>query len=356
MTTGIPTTPDSPAVVDLAGGRVTLEPIEQLEARRIQRPSKAADLHAHDAQLIQDAATHDKEAGAILVAQRGRWTTAGVTAELATIDQLTGQIDNVDAQLAEVSNRVRHGLSGFFKRFGDRHRRAGLIKQRDALAARVAWALQMLGEHAPQTTFTEADALLMAARSELVQAAQVGEHQRAEQAGVEALSGEIRRRREAINKMGFDALQTAAWLQNHEPQAIDSPASLKRGEVAWLSVGVVLSRLATRTQWTGSNQGVSFPITHTGIQYRVGSYRGSPIRTNMLKDIDSGSLVLTNQRLVFVARLKSVTIALLHIVHVDAYTDALGVFQDKRKTPDVFKLHTPQHVPFYINYALVRLR
>lgn len=355
MTTGVPPTLDSPVVVDLPGGQVTLERLEQLEARRSQFASQAADLFARAAQLIQDASTHERAAGAILVAQRGRWTTAGATAELATIDQLTGQIDQVDAQLADVSNRVRQGLSGFFKRFGDRKRRAGLIEQRDGLAARVALALQMLAEHAPQTMVTEANALLVAARSERVQAAQLSEHQQAEQAGVEALSHEIRRRGEAINKMGFDALWTAAWLQNHEPPAIDSPVTLKRGEVAWLSVGAVLSRLATRTQRMES-QGVSFPIGQTGIRYRVGSYRGKPIQTTVIKDIDSGSLVLTNQRLVFVGRVKSLTIALSQIVHVDAYTDALGVFQAGRVTPDVFTLQTPQHLLFYINYALVRLR
>jgi len=194
MTTGIPTTPDSPAVADLPGGRITLQPIEQLEARRSQLASHAADLDARAAQLIQDEATHEREAGAILVAQRGRWTTAGVAAELATIDQLTGQIDHVDAQLAEVSNRVFQGLSGFFKRFGDRQRRAGLIKQRDGLASRVASALQILAEHAPQTTVTEADSLMVAARRERVQADELGEHRQAELAGVEALSDEIRRR------------------------------------------------------------------------------------------------------------------------------------------------------------------
>lgn len=75
----------------------------------------------------------------------------------------------------------------------------------------------------------------------------------------------------------------------------------------------------------------------------------------MLKDLDAGQLVLTNQRLVFIGRLRSVTIGLPHIVHIEAYTDALGVFQDKRETPDFFKLEKPQYVLFYINYALSRL-
>jgi hypothetical protein len=349
-----PTTGDARPVVDLPGGRVTLERVEQLTARRDQLASQAADFEARATHMTQDAALKARQAGAILVVQRGAWATSELSQDFAKFDQRTGQIDQVDAQLAEISSHARQGLSGFFKRFGDRHRRAALIKQRDQLAAEVAAALQELGERAPQTTLPEADALLGAAQGERAQAAQLRDQRQAQQTEVEAMSDEIRRRGEAIKKLGFDALWTAAWLQNHEPPAIESPLAMKRGEVAWLSVDAVLSRQATRTQWTGRSQGISIPIGHTGIRYRVGSFRGHPIETTAIKNLDSGSLVLTNQRLAFIGRLKSVTIGLSHIVHVEAYTDALGVFQDRRETPDFFKLQAPQYVLFYINHALER--
>ncbi len=37
------------------------------------------------------------------------------------------------------------------------------------------------------------------------------------------------------------------------------------------------------------------------------------------------------------------------------YGDALGVLQDNRQTPDIFKLTTPQYVLLYLNHALNRL-
>ncbi len=356
MTTTIPLgTENSKQVVDLPGGLVTLEPLDQLTTSRDQIASQRADVEARANQLTQNAIVKERLAGAILVAQRGTWATAEFSDLLAKCDQLTAQIDAIDAQLAELSNVARHGLSGFFKRFGDRKRHTTLVMQRDQLAALVAAALQTLAEHTTQSTVPEADELLIPARRQLAEASQLRQQQQTQQAEVDILTNEIDRRRESIKQLGFDALWTAAWLQSNDPAVVDSPLTLKRGEVAWVSVSSDLSRQATRTQWTGSSQGFSFPIGHTGIRYRVGSFRGHPIQSTFIKYLDSGSLVLTNQRLVFVGRMKSVTIGLAHIVHVEAYTDSLGVFQDKRETPDFFKLQSPQYVLFYLNYALGRL-
>lgn len=333
-----------------------MESVEQLAARRDQLASHATDLDGQIAQQTHDAVANQRDAGAILVAQRQAWVSAEYAGELATIDQLAGQIDQVDSQLADISGREHQGLGGFFKRFGDRQSRLGLVKQRDQLATQVAAALQSLGEKAPQKTVPEAGTLLADAQSQLAQVAHMQGQRQAIQAELASLTDEITRRREAISKLGFDALWSAAWLQKNEPPAIATPVALKRGEVAWLSLSAVLSRQATRTQWTGSSQGFSFPILHTGVRYRVGSFRGHPIQTSTITDLDSGNLVLTSHRLVFVGRLKSVTVDLAHIVHVEAYTDALGVFQDRRETPDYFKLTTPQYMLFYINYALERLK
>jgi hypothetical protein len=158
-----------------------------------------------------------------------------------------------------------------------------------------------------------------------------------------------------MTQLGFDALWTAAWLQRNEPPAIESPVAPRKDERAWLAAPATLARLATRTQWVGASQGMSFPIGHTGIRYRVGSFRGHPVESTSIKPLDSGTLVLTNQRLVFVGGVRSVTIQLGHLVHAEAYTDALAVFQDRRETPDFFKLQSPQYVLFYLNYALSRL-
>lgn len=344
-----------PPLIALEGGQVTLAPLEQLAQRRTALAVETREAEAHAAQLLAQANSDARDAAAYLVAQRSEWDTAGYTSELSQIDSRTEQIDRLDAELEALDAVRRQGFTGFFKRFGDRQKRVGLIKMRDSLAAEVSATLSSLGMAVHAPTVPEADPLLERARQESAEADALKRQGAANSSAMQALDDEIGRRQQAIKHMGFDALWTAAWLTRNEPPAIDSPVTVHKDEVAWISVSAVLSREATQTRWTGSSQGVSFPIARTGIRYRVGAYRGHPIQTTVIKDVDAGSLVVTNRRIVFIGRLKSVTIALLNVVHVEAYTDALGVFQDRRETPDFFKLQTPQYVLFYINYALGRL-
>ena len=114
----------------------------------------------------------------------------------------------------------------------------------------------------------------------------------------------------------------------------------------------MLSRLATRTRYVGGSHGVSFPIGHTGIRYRVGSFSGRPVQSTSVTDIDDGTLVLTNLRIAFIGKAKSVVTQLAKIVHVESYTDALAVFQEGRENPNFYKLGSPQYFLLYLNWLL----
>ena len=99
---------------------------------------------------------------------------------------------------------------------------------------------------------------------------------------------------------------------------------------------------------------MSFPIGHTGIRYRVGTFRGHPVRETELVDVDTGSLVLTSARLAFVGAAKSVVVLYTKLLHVEAYSDALAVFREGRENPDFFRLTQPAWVLFNLNYLLSR--
>jgi hypothetical protein len=341
--------------VDLPGGPVTLEGLEQLSARRDFLVAQIKHAATHLQQMSSDVNQKGREAGAILLATRALWDTSAVRQQLSTIDAVTARIDQTATRIARLDERRRHGLGGLLERFADRRERAASRAERRRQDAELTACLQVLSRQAPETTVPDADRLLEMLRNVRNRCSGVRQQQTANEAELSQLDDEIRRRREAISKLGFDAPWTAAWLQSNEPAAIDSPVQLKSGEIAWLSAPATLSRPTAQTHWTGSSRGVSFPIGHTGIRYRVGSFRGHPIQSTVIQNVDSGDLVLTNGRLVFVGRLHSVVIPLGDVVHVEAYTDALGVFQDNRQTPDFFKVTTPQHVLFYLNYALNRL-
>lgn len=347
--------PAEAPVVALESGPVTLVALDQLIQRRKAIAAETREADAHVAQLVAQANADARDAAAYLVAQRTSWESSAFSSELVEIDSRKAQIDGLDADVADLDAVARHGFTGFFRRFADRQKRVRLVNKRNALAAEVSAALSSLGLRVHSPMLLEADGLLNQAQQKSREAEAIRTQVNANTAAIQAMDDEISRRQKAMKQLGFDALWTAAWLARHEPPAINSPVALRKGEAAWISVPASLSRQATQTRWTGSSQGVSFPIGHTGIRYRVGAYRGHPIQTSVIRPIDTGSLVVTNQRVVFIGRIKSVAISLSHLVHVEAYTDALAVFQDRREAPDFFNVQAPQYVLFYVNYALGRV-
>jgi hypothetical protein len=179
--------------------------------------------------------------------------------------------------------------------------------------------------------------------------AEEAERQSAE---VNAASTEIQRRRESIKQLGFDALYTAAYLKAFGAPSMTNPLVPKRGEQPYLVQPATLARQASKTQFVGGSQGFSFPIGHTGIRYRVGSYRGHAVQQNYIAHLDQGSLVITNQRVAFVGSVKSVSVNLEKILHVEVYKDAIAVFREGKEAPDFFLTAQPQMALFYLNYVL----
>jgi hypothetical protein len=155
-----------------------------------------------------------------------------------------------------------------------------------------------------------------------------------------------------MKQMGFDSLYQAALLQANGPSAVESPLIMKRGEQAYFTSPATLARHKRKVTVRGASQGFSFPIGHTGIRYRVGTFRGEPVSRDYLTPIDSGTLVLTNQRLAFIGTQKSVAYPLPKILHVEAYTDGLGVFKEGRESADLFLFPHPQQFLMYLNYFL----
>jgi len=167
-----------------------------------------------------------------------------------------------------------------------------------------------------------------------------------------AVNAEVKRRTQAEHEMGFDAPYVAAYLKTYGPQEVQSPVILKRGERACVVAPATLARQQTRRQWVGGSQGFSFPIGHTGIRYRVGSFHGHPIQQQFLGRLDSGSLVVTNQRIAFIGRVKSANIPITKLLHVECYSDAVVVFQEGRENPDFYLTAQPRYVLFMINWIL----
>jgi len=224
----------------------------------------------------------------------------------------------------------------------DRARAAEQLKQSQVQLAGMAWA----------QTGTAADEIRAKAQQLQSQADQLIAQATDVDSSAAVLTDEVRRRTEAQRGLGFDALYSAAYLSLYGAQPVASPMVLKPGEEAYVVLGAHLARYQSHTTFVGGSQGVSIPIGHTGIRYRVGSFHGQPIQRIALTAVDTGQLILTNRRVAFIGPQKSVLTPLEKIVHIEQYTDGLAVFQEGKENPDYYLVSSPAYFLLYLNWCL----
>lgn len=343
--------------VDLPGvGRVSLVPVEQLRRARDAERLAAMRLSEQAATLATAAVEKLADAGAILVPQWSLWAVPpNLHAGIERADELVSQIAAIDRRRQDPE---QHAGSGLIARISawrrDRMLRAARIAaSRELRSILIEVARRALGSGAGSA---HARPVLEQARTLEAHAAEAHRAHEVCSSHAAALSQEIARREESQRHMGFDALYTAACLQRYGPPPVSSPLELKSGETAVLTATCTLARMTTRTRYVGRQAGISFPIGHTGIRYRVGSYRGQRLEQQVLHHRETGTLVISNQRLAFVGQLNSVVVQLHRVAHVDIYDDALAIFHEGRKTPDFLFLSAPKKVAFHLNWALQQAR
>jgi hypothetical protein len=342
--------------VELQGGLVSLTGIEQLQAQVKELDARAAQAHAQAANLTQQAQSKMAQAGAVMADRWQDWPAQELFAPIREAIDLQQQLASLDTGVSALHEHPHQGLSGVFERLKDEHEASGLQHQRQPLVQRLHALCEQIAGSAPATTVAEADATRAEAAGLLQQSKEAEAQAKAARERGASLADEVKRRQEAAKGLGFDSLYTAAWLVTNGPQQIQTPLITKHGEQAYFAVPASLSRRTRRTHYVGGSQGFSFPIGHTGIRYRVGSFRGHPVQEEQLTRLDSGTLVVTNQRLAFVGSLKSVAMALAKVIHVEVYNNGLAVFHEGREDPDYFLCGRPQEFLLYLNWCLGQLR
>jgi hypothetical protein len=338
--------------IDLPSGPVTLVSLDSLVAQLNQLDSEAKQTLQSSEAPVANARLKLEQAGELLMAHKSEWDTSAIVDQVNAAAQLQTDVSQLNQQIQELESRPHTGLGGFLHSLTDEHHEHELEAQRSRVLDQLHSVLTTFADQAPIKTIPEADALRVEARLQLVQAQSLIDEQHAKIEAGKAIADEIQRRQAAIKVMGFDSLYTAAWLQTHGPAPVDSPLTLKSKELAYVSVPAVLARLTTRTRYAGGSQGFSFPIGHTGIRYRVGSFSGHPVQSSSITDVDQGTLVLTSMRIAFIGKLKSVVTQLPKLVHVELYNDALAVFQEGKENPNFYKIGAPQYFLFYVNWVL----
>jgi hypothetical protein len=342
-----------PNVVATDGGQVTLVDLaalrtraEGLQEEAVKATSEASSLRA----LADDLWV---QIGERLMASHENWSPAQQAAvPIQQAISLSQQIAKDGSDLESRHAKEHGGLSGLAFKVGSWNETRRLSEERAHLQNDLRNLLQQIARLNPQIQIDGIGPLREQAVAAEGQALEAERHAKFVSTAAITADEENKRRSDAERELGFDGPYLAARLKTYGPEDVQSPLILKRGERACWVAPASLARNQTRRQWVGGSQGFSFPIGHTGIRYRVGSFHGHPVEQQSLTKLDSGRLVISNQRIAFIGTTKSTSIPLAKLLHVECYSDGVAVFQEGRENPDYYMTAQPKYAVFMINWFL----
>jgi hypothetical protein len=338
-------------VVQTDAGPVTLASADDLQARANQWRAWAGQAAASAQALRLRAEDSLARGGRTLVDHAAEWPVpTELQSQLDEARALSQEVASDDVVTTVLKGQEQSG--NVLTRIGARHHEHQVAHERDRTSSQLRELLVSMARSAPPTTVGDAEAERRNATDLESQATALDAQIKAAEGWASACDAEVARRHDAIKAMGFDSLYEAARLQTSGAEPVDSPLVLKAGEKAYISVPATLARMVSRTRYVGRSSGFSFPIGHTGIRYRVGSFNGQPVHQELLSKIDAGTLVGTNQRIAYIGRAKSTSVALGKVLHVEIFNDAISIAHEGRENPDFFLLSNPKHVVFLLNWCL----
>ena len=96
------------------------------------------------------------------------------------------------------------------------------------------------------------------------------------------------------------------------------------GERFFFSTDAVLFAEHTYRKWRGGIQGVSFRVVR-GVYYRVGGTRGHSYNESVTEPDDRGTLALSDQRVLFIGKKRTIDVPLRSIASIQPFKDGLQV-------------------------------
>jgi len=117
---------------------------------------------------------------------------------------------------------------------------------------------------------------------------------------------------------------------------------LKRSEIAHFHcMAEFWEERVTQRGYEGGSHGVSIRIAK-GVYYRVGAHKGRLVTETGIVKVDQGTLVITNQRIVFNGFAKSFSIPMGKLINYVVYEDAIQLDKEGKAKPAYFKVEDPE--------------
>lgn len=344
--------PALPQVVDTDDGPVTVTTIEYLEGLSAEKQSALKQLADQASQLEGEVADMQVEAGRILTARSGEWSSTDRIPRVEAARGLEQLASSLDHNIAETASRPHHGIGGLFQSLRDKHEGAELHSQLESAKNELNNRYRAVAEDlGPTTGIAEVDTVLAQLESKRAALADMQGKSNQVTTELQHVSDELKRRKDVLDNLGFDALGVQADLIANGLRPITANLVLKPKEMAVSSSQATLCRYKTRTQYVGGSQGFSIPLGH-GLRYRVSSFRGQPIQTDVLSELDQGTLVVTNQRLVFLGTKRDVSTPVAKLLQVEPFSNGIGISREGKESRDIYLLERPAYSLLYLQWVV----
>lgn len=339
-------------VVQTEDGPVTVASIEYLEQLEATKKANVDQLSVFAAAAQQQADDAEAKAGWQLVAHSTEWRSGDWSGRIEAARALGQTVTSLSGEIAEASAREYHGISGALHRMSDVAKIDGLKSRLHSAQLELDIRYREIGRAVDANTgVAEIDDAVRQAHVLRLHSEDLMAQKDRAQHDLNDITAEIARRKDVIKQLGFDALGIQADLERNGIRPVSTSLVLKTKEVAAVQVPATLCRYATRTQYVGGSHGVSIPLGH-GLRYRVSSYRGQPIQSQYLSHIDTGQLVVTNQRLVFLGSKRDVSTPVAKLIHLEPYSDAVGVGREGKESRDIFLVQRPAELLLYLHWVI----
>jgi hypothetical protein len=148
------------------------------------------------------------------------------------------------------------------------------------------------------------------------------------------------------------------WTATYDPNNIQlEPVSttafgLKKGETCSFVDPCILKEVVhVPGHYQGGSRGVSVPVGHMpwggNVRVHVGAFSGRYVPgPDVLTEVDTGHVYLTNQRAIFVGKAKAVELPYTKLIMVQPYADGVHLQVSGRKGVEVLQ---PGRLPYFVD-------
>ena len=338
--------------VETEDGVITVASLESLEQEAKDLALRAQNLLAQAGAAREQAANAQSKAGWFLSGLPPPWLPGDRMVRIDAARGLVQLVSSLEQSIADVQARPHHGIGGLIQEAKDSHESKSLEEKLRSAQVELTQRYRAVVERLePTTGVPDADALLLEAGQAEAQVRALTVTHEAVSTEATRVSDEIKRRKEVKSKLGFDALGLEADLAVNGIHPIQTNLVLKPKEIAAVEVPATLCRFKTKTEFVGGSQGLSIPLGH-GFRYRVSSFRGHPVQSEYLAQLDTGKLIVTNKRLVFLGIKREVSAPIAKLLQIEPYSDALGIAREGKETKEIYLVPNPAYVVQFLQWVI----